>query len=53
MVTQREWIQPIRNGFREMRAHSVTSATARDGEVTQRHNFCHPEVQFAIQSQVM
>ena len=42
---EREWIQPIRNGFRLMRTHIVTfsssPAMARDGEVKQGQHFCH------------
>ena len=54
MVPQREWIQPIRNGFRLLRTHIVTfsrlPAMTRDCEVKQRQDFyhhgdiiCHPK----------
>ena len=42
MVPQREWIQPIRNGFRLMRAPRVTfSMLACHSKGIQRQHFCH------------
>ena len=50
-MVPKEWIQPIRNGFRLMRTHIVMfSRLTRDGEVKKKHYFyhhrdtiCHPK----------
>ena len=58
MVTQRMWIQPIRNSFLHMRTHFVTFSmlTCNGKEVVNLYKssiFVITQTQFATQTQLM